>query len=344
MMRAHARAEARGRPRSSRPTTCSPSAAMIACREAGVRIPDDISITGVDNTDLGATQTPALTSIRTPIVEIGRAAAEQLVARLEGRPREAFQTLPFELVRRGSRRAAAARALKGAARCPRDMSRAGARREPHVRSGVPSQAKFQARFSASHATTRMATLAHGRIEDRWRRTRMDRTRAVRALARTLSKTLLGAALAASFAAAHAGRSLSEREHAGAAGRRRTGACARRGSGDGHRRAEAARCRRVAGARRRAAHAGLGAIPPLPHARSVPRPLRSEPRRRRGRGRALHSRGPRNAGRRQPRARDRSAQAMESAFGTPLHQFDVPAHGPAASKPAIAFMPRSVRRR
>ena len=76
--------------------------AMMACREQGVRIPQDVSITGVDNTDLGATQTPALTSIRTPIVEIGRAAAEQVIARLEGRPHEAFQTLPFQLVCRGS--------------------------------------------------------------------------------------------------------------------------------------------------------------------------------------------------------------------------------------------------
>ena len=75
---------------------------MTACREAGVRIPDDISITGVDNTDLGATQTPALTSIRTPIVEIGRAAAEQVIARLEGRPFRAFQTFAFQLVTRGS--------------------------------------------------------------------------------------------------------------------------------------------------------------------------------------------------------------------------------------------------
>src|SRR5688572_17658099 len=30
--------------------------AMLACRNAGVRIPEDISITGIDNTDLGATQ------------------------------------------------------------------------------------------------------------------------------------------------------------------------------------------------------------------------------------------------------------------------------------------------
>jgi len=80
--------------------------AMMACRELGVRIPEELSITGVDNTDLGATQTPALTSIRTPIVEIGRAAAEQLIARLEGRPYVAFETMPFELVLRGSTAAA----------------------------------------------------------------------------------------------------------------------------------------------------------------------------------------------------------------------------------------------
>jgi LacI family transcriptional regulator len=76
--------------------------AMMASRSAGVAIPDEISITGVDNTDLGATQTPGLTSIRTPIVEVGRAAAEQVVARLEGKPHSSFATLPFELVFRGS--------------------------------------------------------------------------------------------------------------------------------------------------------------------------------------------------------------------------------------------------
>ena len=76
--------------------------AMLACREAGIRIPDDVSITGVDDTDLGATQTPGLTSIHTPIVDVGRAAARQLLDRLEGRGAELQQLLPFELVRRGS--------------------------------------------------------------------------------------------------------------------------------------------------------------------------------------------------------------------------------------------------
>ena len=76
--------------------------AMVACREAGVRIPEDVSITGVDNTDLGATQTPGLTSIRTPIIEIGEAAAEQLIARLESQPCETVRTFPVEIVHRGS--------------------------------------------------------------------------------------------------------------------------------------------------------------------------------------------------------------------------------------------------
>jgi LacI family transcriptional regulator len=35
-------------------------------------------------------------------VEIGQAAAQHLIARLEGRPVNLFQTLPFELVIRGS--------------------------------------------------------------------------------------------------------------------------------------------------------------------------------------------------------------------------------------------------
>lgn len=76
--------------------------AMLACRQAGVRIPQDISITGVDDTDLGATQTPGLTSIRTPITEIGTAAAQQLVARLDGAPHTLVQSFPVEIVHRGS--------------------------------------------------------------------------------------------------------------------------------------------------------------------------------------------------------------------------------------------------
>lgn len=75
---------------------------MLAARRMGIRIPQELSVTGVDNTDLGATQTPPLTSVATPITDIGRSAADQLMARLEGAACEHFQEHPVELVVRGS--------------------------------------------------------------------------------------------------------------------------------------------------------------------------------------------------------------------------------------------------
>jgi LacI family transcriptional regulator len=76
--------------------------AMMACRNMGLVIPQDVSITGVDNTDLGATQTPGLTSVRTPIMEIGQSAAQQLMARIEARAPIESRAMSFELVVRGS--------------------------------------------------------------------------------------------------------------------------------------------------------------------------------------------------------------------------------------------------
>ncbi|HTS23376.1 MAG TPA: LacI family DNA-binding transcriptional regulator [Casimicrobiaceae bacterium] len=107
--------------------------AMLKCRELGVGIPEDVSITGVDNTDLGATQTPGLTSISTPIVEIGQRAALQLVARLEGGTPELQQHLSFELIKRGS----TAPPSMSTARAPRkDRSAPG----PRLRALRPSAA------------------------------------------------------------------------------------------------------------------------------------------------------------------------------------------------------------
>jgi LacI family transcriptional regulator len=76
--------------------------AMMACRKMGIAIPEDVSVTGIDNTDLGATQTPGLTSVRTPIMEIGQSAAQQLVARIEARGPVESRAMSFELVVRGS--------------------------------------------------------------------------------------------------------------------------------------------------------------------------------------------------------------------------------------------------
>jgi LacI family transcriptional regulator len=57
---------------------------MNACEEAGVRIPNDIAIVGMDNTEIASRVSPKLTSIAMMQEEIGRHAAQILMDRLNG--------------------------------------------------------------------------------------------------------------------------------------------------------------------------------------------------------------------------------------------------------------------
>jgi LacI family transcriptional regulator len=57
--------------------------AMKAASEAGLKVPTDISIIGFDDNQLGAFITPALTTVRRPIIEASRKAAEKLFNILE---------------------------------------------------------------------------------------------------------------------------------------------------------------------------------------------------------------------------------------------------------------------
>lgn len=58
--------------------------AMRAIREAGLRIPEDISIIGVDNNQVSDYMTPALSSIETTADEVGKIAGEMLIGRIQG--------------------------------------------------------------------------------------------------------------------------------------------------------------------------------------------------------------------------------------------------------------------
>lgn len=58
--------------------------AAKACREAGLRIPEDISILGFDDIEMASYVQPALTTFAQPRYEIGRAAAEMMLALLAG--------------------------------------------------------------------------------------------------------------------------------------------------------------------------------------------------------------------------------------------------------------------
>ena len=86
---------------------------------AGIRVPQDISVAGFDDIGFAEIYDPSITTIRQPRREMGRAAMELVIARLQGRsspPNEII--LGYELVERGSTGA------PGAA--PRTQSRAAA--------------------------------------------------------------------------------------------------------------------------------------------------------------------------------------------------------------------------
>jgi DNA-binding LacI/PurR family transcriptional regulator len=57
--------------------------AMAAIEEAGLRVPEDIAVTGFDDADFAATVVPALTTVRQDPIAMGIAAAEALLRMLD---------------------------------------------------------------------------------------------------------------------------------------------------------------------------------------------------------------------------------------------------------------------
>lgn len=74
-----------------------------ALHEVGRRVPEDVSVVSVDDIALAAYASPALTTVRQPFEDMGRAAAMRLIAHIEGRDAdEAAADLHPELVVRSS--------------------------------------------------------------------------------------------------------------------------------------------------------------------------------------------------------------------------------------------------
>ena len=59
--------------------------AMRAFQEAGLRVPEDISVVGFDDVSLASFSIPPLTTVRQPLAKMGRIAAETLLDRIEER-------------------------------------------------------------------------------------------------------------------------------------------------------------------------------------------------------------------------------------------------------------------
>ena len=77
---------------------------LYACREAGLSVPEELSVAGFDDIPIARFVTPSLTSVRVPIAHLGTCAAHRLFEILEERavhrPRQ--ETLPTTLVVRAS--------------------------------------------------------------------------------------------------------------------------------------------------------------------------------------------------------------------------------------------------
>jgi DNA-binding LacI/PurR family transcriptional regulator len=85
-----------------------------AARRGGRHVPDDVSVIGFDDSALMSCTDPPLTTVRQPIVAMGRAAVDLLVGQIEGTAVPARELLfEPELVVRSSTAAAGSARSRG---------------------------------------------------------------------------------------------------------------------------------------------------------------------------------------------------------------------------------------
>lgn len=75
---------------------------LVEAQARGIRVPQTLSLVGIDDLEMSAHMSPALTTVHISTAAIGERAADKLVARLDGDASERITRLPIELVVRQS--------------------------------------------------------------------------------------------------------------------------------------------------------------------------------------------------------------------------------------------------
>ncbi len=75
---------------------------MRACADAGVRVPDDVSVVGFDDVEYADVAVPRLSTVRHDLREVGRRAVRQLLHDLGVLPEAPQWPVPSEFVLRES--------------------------------------------------------------------------------------------------------------------------------------------------------------------------------------------------------------------------------------------------
>ncbi len=75
---------------------------MSALQNAGLNVPEDVSVVGFDDQRFAALLVPPLTTVHAPTEEVGRIAGQQLLRLLHGQPADRLTLLPTEVVIRQS--------------------------------------------------------------------------------------------------------------------------------------------------------------------------------------------------------------------------------------------------
>ena len=76
--------------------------ALQAARAMGLRVPEDVSITGFDDIELAAIVQPPLTTVHVPHRMMGREAARKIIALLRGEEVEGVTALDTRIAHRAS--------------------------------------------------------------------------------------------------------------------------------------------------------------------------------------------------------------------------------------------------